>query len=152
MLIKAKLPFKWTLVLFLSVMHSPDLQLVSSKEGKPATKPFRLFLLMGGFGFVLHQSSLVFDSWSKKVGVVLTQLQKLANVTQFLPQIKYVFTEQYLQGSQTFSTQVLTQRFASVFILLYFTFNEQSTKIQSKCFEKIFVDLLDKCKKIVQIA
>ena len=80
-------------------------------------------------------------------GLNLTQIQKLANVTQFLQQIKYVFTEQYLQGSQTFSTQVLAQRFASVFILLYFTFNEQSTKIQSKCFEKIFVDLLDQVQE-----
>ena len=80
-------------------------------------------------------------------GLNLTQMQKLANVTQFLQQIKYVFTEQYLQGSQTFSTQVLAQRFASVFILLYFTFNEQSTKIQSKCFEKIFVDLLDQVQE-----
>ena len=52
-------------MLFLSVMHSPDLQLVSSKEGEQATKPCRLDLLMGGFGFVIHQSSLVFNDQRK---------------------------------------------------------------------------------------
>lgn len=62
-------------------MHSPDLQLVSSKDGEPAAKPWCLDLLMGGFRFVAHKSSLVFNSWSKKVGVILTQIQKLVNVT-----------------------------------------------------------------------
>ena len=57
---------------------------VSLREGEPATKPccLDLDLLMGGFRFVAHKSSLVCNSRSKKVGVdVLTQIQKLTNVT-----------------------------------------------------------------------
>ena len=32
-------------------------------------------------------------------------------------------------------------------VVFLITFNEQSTKIQSKCFEKIFVDLLDQVQE-----
>ena len=42
----------------------------------------------------------------------------------------------------------MAQRFASVFIPLYFTYNEQNTKIQSKySVEKILVDLLDQVQE-----
>ena len=62
-------------------LHKPDLQLVSSREGEPAANPRCLNLLMGGFRFVAYQSSLVCNSWSKKVAVVLPQIQKSTNIT-----------------------------------------------------------------------
>ena len=48
-------------------------------EGEPQS--LLLFCLRLGFRFVAHQSSLVCNSWSKTVGAVRTQIQKLASVT-----------------------------------------------------------------------
>ena len=48
-------------------------------EGEPQS--LLLFCLRLGFRFVAHQSWLVCNSWSKKVGAVRTQIQKLANIT-----------------------------------------------------------------------
>ena len=49
---------------------------------------------------------------------------------------------------------VLAQRFASVFILLYFTYNEQSTNkiFKANALKRYLQIYLIKCKKIVQIA